>query len=75
MAKSILADLRRTVPVVTPIEIRKRVMLQAAWSQGCSIFGYHTGTAAEEKTRLELADTYKALAHFVLERVQGGVYA
>src|SRR5215210_1496224 len=46
MAKKILADLREQVATVTPIELRKRVMLQAAWSQGCSIFGYKpTGRA------------------------------
>ena len=75
MAKRILAGLREKVPVVTPFEIRKRVMLQVAWSQGRSIFAYQTPSAADEQTRLELADVYKQLAHFVQERVKGGVYA
>src|ERR671933_2605359 len=32
MGKRILADLRQSIPSVTPFELRKRVMLQAAWS-------------------------------------------
>ena len=75
MAKRILADLRQTVPEVTPFEVRKRVMLQSAWSHGCSIFAYQPGSSAEETTRQELADLYRQLAHFVMERVNGGVYA
>ena len=75
LAKRILAGLREKVPVVTPFEIRKRVMLQVAWSQGRSIFAYQSPSAADEQTRLELADVYKQVAHFVQERVGGGVYA
>jgi len=75
MAKRILATLRENVSAVTPLEIRKRVMLQSAWSHGCSIFAYHTSSAAEEQTRCELADLYKQLAYLVIERVEGGVYA
>ena len=74
MAKRILADLRQTVPQVTPFEIRKRVMLQAAWSHGNSIFAYQSASSAEEQTRSELADIYRQLAHFVMEQVHGGVY-
>lgn len=74
MAKRILADLRHSAPEVTPLEIRKRVMLQSAWSRGCSIFAYQPASSAEEQTRAELADIHRQLAQFVLERVQGGVY-
>ena len=74
LAKRILSDLRQTVPQVTPFEIRKRVMLQNAWSHGCSIFAYQVSTNAEEQTRVELADIYRQLAHFVVEQVRGGVY-
>ena len=74
MARRILADLRQTVPEVTPFEIRKRVLLQAAWSRGSSIFAFQAGSSTEEQTRAELADTYRQLAHFVMEQVHGGVY-
>jgi chromosome partitioning protein len=71
MAKSILVELRRSVPAVTPFEIRKRVMLQSAWSQGCSIFAFQTRTAAEEQVRLELGELYKQLGDLVTDRVRG----
>jgi chromosome partitioning protein len=74
MAKRILADLRQTVPQVTPFEIRKRVMLQTAWSRGGSIFAYQTASSAEEQTRSEVADIYRELAQFVMHQVPGGVY-
>jgi chromosome partitioning protein len=75
MAKRILAELRQTVREVTPFEIRKRVMLQSAWSRGCSIFAYQTNSNAEEQVRLELADLYKQLAYLVMERVKEGTHA
>src|ERR687893_452735 len=75
MARDILASLRQSVPEVTPFQVRKRVMLQSAWSRGCSIFGFKTTASAEEKTRQEIEEVYKQLAHFVTVRVDGGVYA
>jgi chromosome partitioning protein len=74
MAKRILADLRQTVPQVTPFEIRKRVMLQMAWSRGTSIFAHQVTASGEEQTRAELADLYRQLAHFVMAQVGGGVH-
>lgn len=74
MAKRILGDLRQHVPMLTPFEIRKRVMLQNAWSQGCSIFAYRTNNTAEEQTRVELMAIYKQLGQFVTEQVAGGVH-
>jgi chromosome partitioning protein len=73
MAKKILADLRRDVPNVTPFELRKRVMLQQAWSAGQSIFTYKPTTSADEKGRQEIVEGYTQLAQFVLERVGAGV--
>jgi chromosome partitioning protein len=75
MAKRILSELRSKVPVVTPFEIRKRVILQSAWSSGCSIFAFPTTTAADEQTRTEVAEQYMHLAHFVVGQVRGEVYA
>ena len=74
MAKEILANLRNSVPEVTPFEVRKRVMLQSAWSHGRSIFGYKGTPGADEKTRQEIEEVYTQLAHLVMERVAGGVY-
>ena len=75
MSREILVGLRTSVSEVTPFEVRKRVMLQSAWSRGCSIFSYKTASSADEKTRQEIEDVYKQLAQFVTERVGGGVYA
>lgn len=75
MAKRILSELRTKVPVVTPFEIRKRVILQSAWSTGCSIFAFPTTTATDEQTRVEVAEQYMQLAHFVVGQVRGEVYA
>lgn len=70
MAKKILSDLRRNIPSVTPFEMRKRVMLQAAWSVGCSIFAYKPSARAEEQIRNEITALYEDLAVFVMDRVK-----
>jgi len=75
MAKRILSDLRQSIDTVTPFELRKRVMLQAAWSKGCSIFGFEPTSHAEERTRQEIIDLYLQLADLVVERVQGENHA
>jgi chromosome partitioning protein len=72
MAKKILNDLRRSVPMLTPFELRKRVMLQAAWAAGCSIFAYDPPLHADEKTKREVVELYRELARFVMEQVEGG---
>jgi chromosome partitioning protein len=72
MAKRILNDLRRSVPMLTPFELRKRVMLQAAWATGCSIFAYDPPSNADEKTKREVVELYRQLARFVMEQVEGG---
>jgi len=72
MAKRILADLRQSIPALTPFELRKRVMLQEAWSRGCSIFTYAAKSHAEERTKRELIDVYRQLAEFVIDRTREG---
>ncbi|MDQ2636812.1 MAG: ParA family protein [Actinomycetota bacterium] len=72
MAKRILADLRASVPVLVPFEMRKRVILQAAWAAGRSIFAHETSTAADERTRREVVDTYRDLGRFVVTQAEGG---
>lgn len=71
MAKRTLDNLRRSIPALTPFELRKRVLLQEAWSRGCSIFTHHTTSTAQARTQAEIIEAYRRLAHFVMERVEG----
>jgi chromosome partitioning protein len=70
LSKQILEDLREAIPVVTPFEIRKRVLLQAAWRDGKSAFTYHATTSAEERTRRELTELYTDLAALITQRTR-----
>jgi chromosome partitioning protein len=72
MAKKILHDLRQSVPMVVPFELRKRVILQAAWAAGCSIFAYTPPSSADEKNKREVIEVYRELARFVMEQAEGG---
>ncbi|CAA9541742.1 MAG: hypothetical protein AVDCRST_MAG88-69 [uncultured Thermomicrobiales bacterium] len=72
MARRILHELRQSVPMLTPFELRKRVILQAAWAAGRSIFAYQPASSADEKTRREVAELYRELARFVLDQAEGG---
>lgn len=58
--------------VAIPFELRKRVLLQSAWSAGRSIFGYEPTTSADEHTRGEIMAVYTQLADYVKKRVEGG---
>lgn len=70
LSRKILEQLREVVPVVTPFEMRKRVMLQSAWAAGRSIFAYDTPSSADERTRREIADLYVRLAEFVASKTK-----
>lgn len=70
MSKRILADLHREVPRVTPFELRKRVVVQAAWSSGRSIFGYEPINRSESDTKQEVTDLYRQLADYVIEKAE-----
>ncbi|MGH2530921.1 MAG: ParA family protein [Thermomicrobiales bacterium] len=72
MARKILQDLRGSVPMLAPLELRKRVMLQNAWAAGCSIFAHEVGSSADEKTKREVVEAYRDLGRFVLDQTQGG---
>lgn len=72
MAKRILAELRASIPAMTPFELRKRVMLQMAWGAGQSIFTYQPATHADERTKGELTEIYGRLAEFVTARIREG---
>jgi chromosome partitioning protein len=41
LSKRILTEIKRSIPQVIPFELRKRVLLQEAWSSGHSIFAHH----------------------------------
>jgi chromosome partitioning protein len=73
LAKKILQDLRASVPMLAPFELRKRVILQAAWAAGRSIFAYDPRSAADEKTKREVIELYRALARFVIDHAEGDV--
>jgi chromosome partitioning protein len=71
ISKRILAELRQAIPALAPFELRKRVLLQAAWGAGCSIFAYKPNSRAEEQTKEELIEVYHDLAQFVMSQVKG----
>jgi hypothetical protein len=52
--------------------MRKRVMLQAAWSSGCSIFAYQVPSKADEHTKQEIMTLYRELVKLVMERAAEG---
>jgi chromosome partitioning protein len=70
LTKRILGELRSAVPMVTPFEIRKRVLLQEAWSTGNSIFSYKSGSTAHAETQQEIMNLYIQLAQLVMERAE-----
>jgi len=72
MAKKILFDLRQSVPMLTPFELRKRVILQASWAAGCSIFAYHPLSSADDRAKREVVELYRELGRFVIDQSQEG---
>ena len=75
MSKRILTKLKGSVPMVTPFEMPKRVMLQATWSSGCSIFAYPVPSKTDEHTKQEIMALYRELAKLVMERAaEGGTH-
>ena len=67
LAKRILGDLRTNIPVTTPFEFRKRVVIQEAYEAGRSIFT-HEGDRSKGPAINELRDLYLQLAGLVRER-------
>lgn len=55
--------------VVTPFELRKRVVLQNAWDEGHSIFAYDAKSPDHIRSKQEVVNDYLDLARFVIERV------
>jgi chromosome partitioning protein len=65
LSRRILHDLRATIPVVTPFEIKKRVVLQEAYDKGRSIFSFKPPTSTKEDDANELRRLYTELAQLV----------
>jgi chromosome partitioning protein len=75
ISKRILSDLRASIPTVVPFELRKRVLLQDVWSQGCSIFAYQPSSSTQAHGQEEIIALYRQLATYVLKAVHGGIHA
>jgi chromosome partitioning protein len=78
LAKRILADLRADIPVVTPLEIKKRVVLQEAYDKGRSVFSYEPPNSLKEDDVNELKKVYTELAVFIeaqLAKAEQGIAA
>jgi chromosome partitioning protein len=69
LSKRILSDLRASIPVITPFEIKKRVVLQEAYDKGRSIFSYEPPNAVKEDDVNELKKVYTELAAFIINQI------
>jgi chromosome partitioning protein len=69
LSKRILSDLRANIPVVTPFEIKKRVVFQEAYDKGCSIYSFKPPNSVKEQDAHELKKVYSELATFVVEQL------
>jgi chromosome partitioning protein len=68
LSRRILGELRENIAVVTPFEIKKRVVLQEAYDQGRSIFSFKPPTSVKEEDAEELRRIYLELATFIIKR-------
>lgn len=75
LARGILNDFRSTLPdIMTPFDLPKRVVIQEAYQEGCSIFSYEpkgvNGRVDHGKMKdvLEMRNLYLQLVHLVKER-------
>jgi chromosome partitioning protein len=69
LSKRILSDLRAQIPIITPLEIKKRVVLQEAYDKGRSIVSYKPPNSVKEDDARELRNVYTELAAFVVEQI------
>jgi chromosome partitioning protein len=70
LSRRILADLRADIPIVTPFEIKKRVVLQEAYDKGRSIFSYEAPNTTKDDDARELNKIYDKLAGFIDEQIR-----
>lgn len=69
LSRRILSDLRASIPVITPFEIKKRVVLQEAYDKGRSIFSYEPPNAVKEDDAHELKKVYTELVAFLIKQI------
>jgi chromosome partitioning protein len=69
LSRRILSELRGNIPVVTPFEIKKRVVLQEAYDIGRSIFSYEPPSKAKEEDLQQLRTIYTELAAFTISQL------
>jgi hypothetical protein len=62
---------RQSVPVLTPFTLCKRVILQAAWAAGCSIFAHEPVSSANHKIQQDVIERYRELGRFVIDQLIG----
>lgn len=62
LSRRILSELRESIPVVTPFEIKKRVVLQEAYDKGRSVFSFKAPNSVKEDDKNELKKLYTELA-------------
>ena len=68
LSRRILEELRRSIPALTPFEIKKRVVLQEAYDKGRSIFSFEPPTSSKADDCHELRHIYTRLADFISAR-------
>lgn len=71
LAKKVFLELRQSVLVLTPFTLRKRVILQAAWAAGCSVFAYEPVSSTDHKIQQEVIDRNRDLGRFVIDQLRG----
>ncbi len=72
LSRRILGELRRSIPALTPFEIKKRVVLQEAYDQGRSVFSFAAPNSSKAEDCAELCRLYTNLARFIFQRVGEG---
>ena len=75
LTRRILQELRRSIPDLTPFEIKKRVVLQEAYDKGRSIFSFEAPTSNKADDCHELRRLYTQLAEFITARTGKGASA
>jgi len=71
LSKRVINELRGQVDIITPFEIKKRVLYQKAWDKNRSVITYETDSNADEQVKQEVKETYEKLAAYVREQVKG----
>ena len=69
LSKRILAELRESIDVMVPFEIRKRVLLQDAYDQGRSIFSYQPSGSTRQTDAHELRKLYTQLTDYITNQL------